>query len=332
MEEIYRGRMSVRQVIGVDAGGTKLLVGAVDEGLNVCHRVRRLWRGRDRDEVVEVMAAAVEEVREGAPDAEAVGFGIPSLVDVRSGVSLSSVHLPLEGVPFRDVMTERLGLPVWVDNDANAAVVAEHRHGVARGARDVVLLTLGTGVGGGLVLDGRVYRGSFGAGGELGHVVVDLDGPECFDECPGRGCLEALVSGRALARDGEAAARESPHSALGRALADGVEVTGPLVTEAALGGDDVARGVVERAGRSLGAGITGFVNAFNPEVVVVGGGVMAAGELLLGPARGVVAERALRPSREGVRIVPALLGEDAGMLGAATLALDMAVPRPAASS
>jgi glucokinase len=316
--------MSGRRVIGVDAGGTKLLVGAVGDDMRVHRLVRRLWRGGDREEVVEVMAAAVQEAREAAPDAEAVGLGIPSLIDFRRGTSLTSVHLPLDGVPLREVMAERLGLPVCVDNDANAAVVAEHRHGAARGARDVVLLTLGTGIGGGLLLGGRVYRGSFGAGGELGHIVVDIDGPECFGGCPGRGCLEALVSGSALARDGLVAARSGQASRLERVLADGGEITAAAVAEAALAGDAVAREVVERAGRSLGAGITGLVNAFNPEVVVVGGGVMASGELLLRPAREVVAARALRPSRDGVRIVPAALGEEAGMLGAAALALDMA--------
>lgn len=323
MGEIYRPRMSGRRVIGVDAGGTKLLVGAIDEDLDVRHRVHRLWAGGGRDEVMETMAEVVGEVMRAVPGVEAVGFGIPSLVDTRSGVSLGSVHLPLEGVPFRDWMTERLDVPVWVENDATAAVVGEHRHGAARGARDVVLLTLGTGIGGGLLLDGRVYRGSLGAGGELGHVVVDVDGPECFGDCPGRGCLEALVSGSALARDGRAAALESPGSALAGALEEGREITGLLVTRAALDGDEAARGVVHRAGRSLGAGITGLVNAFNPEVVVVGGGVMAAGELLLGPAREVVAERALPPSRDAVRVVPAGLGDEAGMLGSATLALDL---------
>jgi glucokinase len=315
--------MSGRRVIGVDAGGTKLLTGVVDEDLTVRHRVRRLWEGGGRDEVMDAMAAAVEEVRRTSPTVEAVGFGIPSLVDPRSGASLSSVHLPLEGVQFRDLMSKRLGLPVWVDNDANAAVVAEHRHGAARGARNVVLLTLGTGIGGGLLLDGRVYRGSTGGGGELGHMVIDVNGPECFDACPGRGCLEALVSGRALARDGLAAARATPSSRLGVALAEGREVTGELVAAASREGDPAAQAVVQRAGRSLGAGITGIVNAFNPEVVVVGGGVMAMGELLLGPAREVVSERALPPTREAVRIEAAGLGEEAGMLGAATLALDM---------
>lgn len=309
-------------MIGIDAGGTKVLGGVLDEELAVHHRVHRTWRGEDRDEVLETLAAAVREALQAAPDASAVGFGIPSLVDARRGASLSSVHLPLGHVSFRDVMEQRLGLPVVVDNDGTAAVVGEARRGAARGARHVVLLTLGTGIGGGLLLDGRVYRGSIGAGAELGHLVVDVDGPECFGDCPGRGCLEALVSGSALARDGAVAARDAPTSALGRALAEGRAITGRVVTDAARDGDPTARAVVERAGRLLGAGITGLVNAFNPEVVVVGGGVMAARELLLGPARQVVARRALSPSRERVRIVPAALGPEAGMVGAATLALD----------
>jgi glucokinase len=211
-----------------------------------------------------------------------------------------------------------------VDNDATAAVVAEHRHGAGRGSRNLVMLTLGTGIGGGLVLEDRVYRGSLGAGAELGHMVVDADGPKCFGNCPGRGCLEALVSGSALARDGAAAARESPGSLLAKAVEEGRAVTGALVTEAARAGDSVAAGVVIHAGRRLGAGITGLINAFDPDVVIVGGGVMAAGDLLLEPARAVAAERVLRVGRERARIVPASLGEDAGMIGAATLALESA--------
>lgn len=318
--------MGGRKVIGIDAGGTKLLGGVVDEGLAVHHRVHRTWRGENRDEVVETLAGAVREALAFAPDASAVGLGIPSLVDVAHGVSLSSVHLPLDDVPVRSLLEDRLGLPVLVDNDATAAVIGEARLGAARGARHVVLLTLGTGIGGGLLLDGRVYRGSVGAGAELGHMVVDLDGPECFGDCPGRGCLEALVSGSALARDGLAAARESPGSALGRALADGQEIDGRVVTEAALAGDASARAVLERAGLYLGAGLTGLVNAFDPEVIVVGGGVAAAGELLLAPAREVVARRALAPARERVRIVPAGLGQEAGMIGAAALALEAVAP------
>jgi glucokinase len=211
---------------------------------------------------------------------------------------------------------------VFIDNDANAAMLAEHRRGAARGARNAVLLTLGTGIGGGLVLDGELYRGTTGSAAELGHVVVDIDGPPCQGDCPGRGCLEALASGEAIGREGAEAARRNPDSALARATAEDRQITGALVTELAHDGDAAARGVLELIGRRLGAGITSLVHVFNPEVVVVGGGAVAAGELVLGPARAVLAERGLRPSKDVARVVTAHFGEESGMLGAALLALD----------
>ena len=311
-------------MIGIDAGGTKLLGGVVDEGLASRNRIHRLWRGGDTQEVLDIVVEAVEELREAAPDAAAVGIGIPSLVDFASGTSISSVHLPLWDVPVRDVLSERLGMPVVVDNDANAAALAEQRAGAARGASHVVMLTLGTGIGGGLVLDGRLYRGSMGAGAELGHMVVDLDGPPCQGNCPNRGCLEAFASGQAIGRSGLEAARSSPSSALGRALARGTEITGPLVTELAHEGDEAACSVLAFAGRKLGVGIANLVNVFNPEVVVVGGGAAAAGDLLLEPAREEMRARALPPSRDLVRVVPAYFGDESGMLGAAILALEEA--------
>jgi glucokinase len=314
--------MASRRVIGLDAGGTKLLGGVVDEDGVVHHRVHRLWRGREQQEVLDIIVEAVEEARSAAPDAAALGIGLPSLIDQRSGVSVMSVHLPLDDLPARDLLSERLGLPVFLDNDANAAALAEHRLGAARGASHAILLTLGTGIGGGLVLGGELYRGSVGAGAELGHVVVDIDGPPCQGDCPGRGCLEVMASGEAIGREGLEAARRAPESALGAALAAEREITGALVTELAHDGDSAAREVLAEIGRRLGAGITSFVNVFNPEVVVVGGGVVAAGDLVLAPARAVVAERALRPNRDLVRIVPAEFGEEAGMLGAALLALE----------
>jgi glucokinase len=314
--------MPPRRVIGIDAGGTKLLGGVIDDQLVVHHRVRRTWRGSDRQETLDVMVDAVEEIRAAAPDVQAVGFGIPALVDRQSGASLWSTHLPIEGVPFRDLMSERLGLPVVVDNDANAAVVAEHTRGAARGASHAVLVALGTGIGGGLVLDGRVYRGSRGTGAELGHMVIDMHGPECQGNCPGRGCLEAFASGNAIGAAGEEAARAAPDSALGRRLADGLEITGGLVTELAHDGEEGALAVLEEVGARLGAGLTSIVNIFNPEVVVIGGGAVAAGDLLLEPARRVVAERALPPCREAVRIVPTHFGDESGMLGAGLMALD----------
>jgi glucokinase len=310
-------------VVGVDMGGTKLLAGAIDERLEVHHRAHRAMAGLDRDGLLEAAAGAVLEVRDAteAPIA-AVGFGIPCTIDRRRGLAVQAVNLPLADVLFADVMADRLDLPVFADNDANLAALAEHRAGAARGAAHVVMLTIGTGIGGGLVLDGRLYRGWLGAGAELGHTVVDLDGPRCQGNCPNRGCLEAVASGTALAREARALAAERPRSELARLGRDGRELTGALVTELAHDGDPDARELLALLGRRLGAGISSFVNAFNPEVVVLGGGVMGAGELVLGPARAEVAARALPPGRDEVRIVAAGLGPEAGMVGAAALAWD----------
>jgi glucokinase len=307
--------MSPEPVIGVDAGGTKLLAGALAGDAEVHHRVYRLWGGGDQDQVIATMVEAVAAVKSGAGGASAVGFGIPSLVDSASGMSVASVHLPLDGVPFRSLMQERLGLPVYVDNDVNLAALAELRVGAARGARFAVMLTLGTGIGGAIVIDGRVYRGADGAAGELGHVTVDVDGPPCT--CGNRGCLEAVVSGPAIGRAGERLAAAAPPASALRAAGP---LTGALVTDLALSGDADARAAVASVGELLGVGLVGIVNAFNPEVVVIGGGAARAGELLLEPARRVVAERALRPSRDRARIVPAALGDESGVIGAALFA------------
>jgi glucokinase len=315
--------MRPTRVIGIDAGGTKLLGGVVDQGLVVHHRVHRTWRGSDRAETLDIFVEAVEEVRAAAPDVVAVGFGIPALVEWETGVARWSTHLPLADVSFRDLMSERLGLPVVVDNDANAALLAEARFGAARDLSHAVLVALGTGIGSGLLLDGRVYRGTRGFAPEIGHMVVDLHGPECQGACPGRGCLEVLASGSRIGRDGIEAALARPESALGRRAAENREITGGMVTELAHQGDPAAREVLAEVGRRLGYGLVGVVNVFNPQVVVLGGGALAAGELLLGPAREVVAARALPPMRETVGIVPAHFGEEAGMLGAALLAFDL---------
>jgi glucokinase len=211
---------------------------------------------------------------------------------------------------------------VFIDNDANVTTLAEVRFGAARGARDVVGLTIGTGIGGGLVLAGKLYRGHAGGGAELGHMVIDQDGPRCQGNCPNNGCLEAFASGSALGREGIEAAQQEPDSELGRAAAAGEVITGELVTQLALGGDELSRMVVGQVGRRLGVGLANFVNIFNPEVIVIGGGAMAAGELLLEPARAEMNARALRPNRDQVKVVAARFGNDAGMLGAGVLALD----------
>ncbi len=311
-----------RKVIGVDLGGTKLLAGVIDEQLAAHDRVHRVVTGLSEEAVTDAIVESAAELIKRNPDVEAIGFGIPCLIDQLEGHAVMCVNLPLADVPFRDVMLERLGIPAFIDNDGNVTTLAETRFGAARGARDVVGLTIGTGIGGGLVLGGKVYRGSRGSGAELGHMVIDHNGPRCQGNCPNNGCLEAFASGNAIGREGLEAAELEPDSELGRAAASGEAITGELVTQLALGGDEVSRMVVGQIGRMLGVGLASFVNIFNPEVIVVGGGAMAAGDLLLEPARVEMKARALKPNRDQVKVVAARFGNDAGMLGAGVLALD----------
>jgi glucokinase len=312
--------VSARQAIGVDLGGTKMLVGVVDAEQRVHHRSAELALGRSTEELLATLGDELVHAREACPEVGGAGLGIPCTIDQRRGVAINAVNLPIQDVPIRELMGERLGLPVFIDNDANAALLAEHRFGAARGAENAVMLTIGTGIGGGLILGGRLYRGSTGAGAELGHVVVDINGPPCQGSCPSNGCIEAIASGTALAREGREAAEREPSSALGRTLAAGGAISGKTVTDAALGGDRVARELVARIGRRIGTAAAGLANIFEPDMIVLGGGVMAAGELLLGPAREELRSRALPPMNE-TSIVAAALGPEAGMIGAAALAL-----------
>jgi glucokinase len=322
--------MPARRTIGVDLGGTKLLAGAVDRGLGVHHRAQRTVTGLDQRALLDVAVDAVTEARESAgAEVAAVGFGIPCLIDQRTGTALIGINTPLADIAFADVMTERLGLPVFVDNDGNAAAIAEHRAGAARGASEAVVLTIGTGIGGGLILHGQPYRGAFGAAAELGHIVIDFDGPKCQGNCPNHGCVEAFASGTALAREARRLAAERPDSGLARAQRAGRELAGPLVTELAHDGDRAAIEAIELIGSRLGIAIGSLVNIFNPQVVVIGGGVIAAGELLMAPVRAVVAERTLPAVRDGLRIVAARFGVEAGMIGAAALAFDGLAKAPA---
>jgi glucokinase len=315
--------MPSRLVIGVDIGGTKLAAGVVDDRLQIHQRLQRSMRGQDTPALLDTIATAVQElVNSTQGEIDAVGFGIPSLIDRRSGTSVVAVNLPLTDVRFGALMAERLDLSVFVDNDGNVAALAEHRAGAAVGIDHMVLIGLGTGIAGGLVLGGQLYRGWIGSGAELGHMVIDLNGPRCQGNCPNHGCFEAMASGTALAREARLAASVQPESALGHAVRDGRELDGPLVTELAHDGDGAAREVIRLIGERLGVAIASYVNIFNPQMVVVGGGVMGAGEMLLEPARAEVLRRALPPSRDNVRIVAAEFGAEAGMVGAAALALD----------
>jgi glucokinase len=319
VQEVATG---TRKVIGIDVGGTKMLAGAIDRSLGIHQPAFRVVQGLSQGKLLDAIVEAVDEVRDKVADVEAVGFGIPCLIDHRSGVAVIAVNLPIADLPFRDIMRERLGLPVFLDNDATVATLVEQRFGAAKGADHVVGLTIGTGIGGGLVLGGQIYRGYVGSAGELGHMVVDEDGPPCQGQCPNRGCLEAVASGTAIGREGALAAEQEPDSALHQAVLDGLEITGELVTDLAHEGDEISRMVLGQVGRKLGVGLANIVNIFNPEVIVVGGGAMAAGDLLLEPAREELRMRALPPNKDLVKVVRAKFGEEAGMLGAALLAFD----------
>jgi glucokinase len=307
--------MPDRHVVAVDLGGTKLLAGIVDREGVVVRRVVRATDLTGEETLLAELEDAVREVADG--EIAALGVGIPSLIDQRFGRAVSSVNIPLGGIDLRDRLSSRFGVPVMIENDANAAALAEHRMGAGRGTEHMVMLTLGTGIGGGLILDGRLYRGAVGAAGELGHITIDLDGPPCQGTCPGQGHLEALASGTAADALVGRIARERPDGDLGRAAAAGRTVDARLAVELALHGPGDARDALEQVGTILGVGIASYVNVFNPELVVLGGGFARAGDLLFEPARRVVAERALSPARDLVRIVPAQLGVEAGLIGAA---------------
>jgi glucokinase len=295
-----------QRVIGVDLGGTKILAGIVDRAGAVVRRRETPTPTTSQSKLLEALEAAVAELLED--DVGALGFGIPSTIDQRSGRAVSSVNIPLADLDLRTWMRDRFGVPVGIDNDANAATLAEWAHGAGRGTRHMVMLTLGTGVGGGLILDGRPYRGAVGAGAELGHMVIDIDGPPCQGSCTGRGHLESLASGRAATL----AAQE----------AFGPAVDAHRLVRLAQEGDATAVELLATFGHRLGVAIGSLVNIFNPELVVIGGGFSAAGDFLLGPAREALEREALEPGRDLVRVVRAELGTAAGLVGAGLVAFE----------
>ena len=311
--------------IGVDIGGTKMLVGVVDESLGVLHRIQHSSGAADAVELLDRLAAMIDEAIEAAPgEVVGVGFGVAGILDTKAGMIAASPHLPLVGVPFEALMGERLGVPVAVDNDGNTSMLAEWLHGAAKGASDAVMLTVGTGIGGGIVANGALVRGSSGGGAEFGHMVIEQDGEQC--SCGGHGHYEWYASGDAIGRAGERLAATSPGSALAEASAEGREVTGALVTELAHDGDAASIEAIVQVGKRLGQGMVSIANIFNPELIVVGGGAIAAGDLLLDPAREVVEREALASLGANVAIVPAEFGADAGLIGGAVLAFEQFAP------
>jgi glucokinase len=332
-----------RTVIGVDIGGTKvaaaLLRGRLPapgarsssevETPEIIDRFTTLTDASSPEATLQGIEDCIADLEHGSGRVEGIGVGVASMVDFAAGRIVESVNLPLADVPLRDVLRRRFSVPVVIDNDASVAAVGEWMYGAGVGASDMIMLTLGTGVGGGIISGGRPLRGFSGAAGELGHIIIDVDGVKCPANCPNRGCLEAYAAGPAMGAAARVAAELEPDSALGRALASGRAVDSRLLAGLGLEGDAAAIAVLERTGEYLGAGLVTLSNIFDPELFVVGGGAAAAGKLLLEPARRVLAARALSPARDRVRVVPAELGPDAGFVGAAALALSELFPQDA---
>jgi glucokinase len=312
---------SVPLSIGVDIGGTKVAAGVVDGEGRVVARARRLTPSRDAEAVEATITEVVSELR-ARHEVVAVGIGAAGFVDADRARVLFAPHLAWRNEPLQEAVTKAVGLPVVVENDANAAAWAEYRFGAGRGEPMLVCVTLGTGIGGGIVADGVVQRGRYGMAGEFGHMVVVPDGHRC--ECGNRGCLEQYASGNVLGREARELARAgSPVTVplMQRVGGDVSALVGPLITEAARDGDPCAVELFEDVGRWLGIGLANLAAALDPGMFVIGGGVSDAGELLLRPAREsfrrTLTGRGFRPEP---RILAAALGPEAGLVGAADLA------------
>ena len=307
--------------IGIDIGGTKVLGGVVDELGTVLTSQRRLTPGRSVPDVEDTIVDLVRTLS-ADHDVAAVGIGAAGFVDAARSSVLFSPHLAWRDEPLREALMGRITMPVVVDNDANAAALAECRFGAGVGHRYVLCITMGTGIGGALVIDNRVFRGANGMAGEFGHVQVVPDGHRC--ECGNRGCWEQYASGNALVRDaGELMRSGSPvaHGLMERVEGDVSRLTGPLVAEAARDGDPFAVEMFTDIGTWLGVGLAGMTAAFDPSAIVVGGGVSAAGDLLLGPARRAFSRTLTgRGHRPEPPIMEAALGAEAGFIGAADMA------------
>ena len=317
---------SEHSVIGIDLGGTKISTALVDSaGKIVTHDYRETPAAEGPQAVIGRMLDAARRVMAQAgvtrSQVAAVGIGSPGPLDIEAGVVMDTPNL--EGwdyVPLRQLIGDGLGITAFLENDANAAALGEHRFGAGRGVAHMIYVTVSTGIGGGLILDGRLYHGANGIAGEIGHQTLVPDGPLCG--CGNRGCLEALASGTAIARQArERVARGVPTLIADLAEGDPERITAKLVAQAANQGDEEAQEILTRAMNYLGIGMANLVNLFNPQLIVIGGGLVNIGETLFGSVRRVIDRRPFRAAAQAVRVVPAELGDDVGVLGAAAVAL-----------
>lgn len=312
--------------IGIDIGGTKVAGGVLDEQGAIVARARRdtPHRSKSPDVVEDTIVGVIEDLlgQTAREDVVAVGVGAAGWVSADRATILFAPHLSWRNEPLQERLSTRVPVPVYVDNDANAAGWAEHRFGAGRGETHLMMITLGTGIGGALVMDGQVQRGRYGVAGEYGHMMVVPGGHRC--ECGNRGCWEQYASGNALVREARSLLlANSPvaHDLLERLGGEDQSLTGPVITEAAQDGDQTCVELIADIGRWLGTGLANLAAAFDPGSFVIGGGVSAAGDLLLGPARETFArELTGRGYRPMAQVLQASLGNEAGLIGAADLA------------
>jgi len=307
----------------VDLGGSKILsIIAQGDGRRLGEDRRPTDAEAGPDGVLERIVGSLQEVLAkaglGQGDLAAVGICSPGPCDIDAGVISSAPNLPgWRDVPICRSLEERLGVPTRLENDANAAALGEHVYGAGRGCRHLIYMTVSTGIGGGLIIDGRLYRGATGVAGELGHMTIEPDGPLCG--CGNRGCLEALASGTAIAARGEELVAQGGSALLVRLAQEEDDLTAETVSRAADQGDIACQGIIQRAGYYLGIGLASYVNIFNPEVIIIGGGLAKAGELLLAPARAEMAARAMPEALKAVQLKMAELGDYGGVMGMVAL-------------
>jgi len=308
-------------VLAIDLGGTKIAAALISSDNRVMDKTHSLTLvSEGLQPVTSRIFSMIDRLlsQSNTDPARLYGIAIAAAgaIDTDKGLITSSPNLPgWINVPLRDIVRKRYGVDTRLVNDANAAALAEHRLGAGRGAANLIYITVSTGIGGGIIVNGELYSGTSGCAGEIGHMTIDANGPEC--SCGNAGCLEVFASGKAVAGEAKRRIKEGEQSRLTDIVSGDLEgITAEKVAMAAQGGDRLATEVISRAATYLGVGMVNLVNIFNPEMIIVGGGLSKMGELLLGPAREVVRQRAFPLCAGAVRIVTAELGDDAGLLGA----------------
>jgi glucokinase len=312
-------------VLGVDLGGSKILTAVVNvKGEMRSRDHSRTPAAKGSEAVIQAMLDSMERVLDQAgitaAELEAISIGAPGFSSPETGIIFTSPHLPeWKDVPLRDIIGQKMGVKTLLINDANAAALGEMYFGAAKGARNFICITFGTGIGGGIVIDGEVYAGSLGTAGEIGHMTIDTNGPKCT--CGNTGCWETLASGKALAREAKRRIKDGTKTAiLEYAAGDINKVNAEVVHKAAQQGDTMAKEVIAHVGYYIGVGLTNLINIFNPELIVIGGGLANIGDILLEPAYKLVRERVNKTAFASVRFARAELGENSGVIGAAAYA------------